>query len=129
MKNFFLYFFSLATLVMNAGVYAQTAQLQGGDANRGATKNSMCIGCHAIPGYKTAFPVVYNVPKIGGQTPAYIAVALRAYKKGERTHPSMRAIAVSLSEQDILDLAAYYSQQRAVSSTVQIQPPRSDRLK
>ena len=111
MKKLFLCFFSLAVLTMNASVYAQAVNAQG-DATRGATKNSMCIGCHAIPGYKTAFPVVYNVPKIGGQTQAYIASALHAYKKGERTHPSMRAVAVSLSEQDILDLAAYYSQQR-----------------
>lgn len=83
-----------------------------GDVKRAASKVSMCIGCHAIPGYKTAFPVVYSVPKIGGQSEAYLAAALRAYKKGERTHPSMRAIAASLSEEDILDLAAYYSQQR-----------------
>ena len=69
---------------------------------------SMCIGCHGIPGYKTAFPAVYHVPKIAGQQPGYIVNALKAYKSGERSHPSMRGIAASLSEQDMAELAAYY---------------------
>ena len=71
-------------------------------------KIAMCIGCHGIPGYKTAFPEVYHVPKIAGQQPAYIIAALKAYKTGERSHPSMRGISASLTEQDMADLAAYY---------------------
>ncbi|MGD9953403.1 MAG: cytochrome c [Burkholderiales bacterium] len=71
-------------------------------------KVSMCTGCHGIPGYKTAYPVVYHVPKIGGQTPAYLANALKAYRAGERWHPSMRGIAASLSDDDIAQLADYY---------------------
>ena len=106
----------LAVALTSSVVFAQSqapaTSPAKGDAKRAASKVSMCIGCHAIPGYKTAFPVVYSVPKIGGQSEAYLAAALRAYNKVERTHPSMRAIAASLSEEDILDLAAYYSQQR-----------------
>jgi cytochrome c553 len=71
-------------------------------------KVSMCIGCHGIPGYKTAYPLVYHVPKIGGQSPAYLANALKAYRAGERWHPSMRGIAASLSDEDIAQLANYY---------------------
>jgi len=71
-------------------------------------KIAMCIGCHGIPGYKTAFPDVCHVPKIAGQQPAYIVAALKAYKTGERSHPSMRGISASLNEQDMADLAAYY---------------------
>lgn len=71
-------------------------------------KVSMCIGCHGVPGYKTAYPEVYHVPLIGGQQPEYIIKALQAYKSGERSHPSMRGIAASLSEQDMADFAAYY---------------------
>ena len=71
-------------------------------------KVSMCIGCHGIPGYKTAYPQVYHVPKIGGQSPTYIANALKAYRSGERWHPSMRGIAASLNDKDIADIAAYY---------------------
>lgn len=69
---------------------------------------SMCVGCHGIPGYKTAYPDVYHVPKLGGQSPAYLVNALRAYRSGERQHPSMRGIAASLSDKDMEELAAYY---------------------
>lgn len=83
-----------------------------GDAQAGSKKNSMCIGCHGIEGYKTAFPEVYDVPKIGGQHAEYIVSALQAYKTGNRKHPSMRGIAAQLSDQDMKDLAAYYSAQK-----------------
>lgn len=75
-------------------------------------KIAMCIGCHGIPGYRTAFPDVYQVPMIGGQSQKYLENALIQYRKGERKHPSMRGIAGSLSDQDIADLAAYYAQQK-----------------
>ncbi len=80
-----------------------------GDAAAGKGKTSMCIGCHGIGGYKTVFPEVYSVPKIGGQHAAYIVKALQEYKSGNRSHPSMRAIAASLSDKDMADLAAYYA--------------------
>lgn len=75
-------------------------------------KNAMCIGCHGIPGYRTAFPDVYQVPMLGGQSQKYLESALRQYRKGERKHPSMVGIAEGLSDQDIADLAAYYAQQK-----------------
>jgi cytochrome c553 len=83
-----------------------------GDPKAAETKVSMCIGCHSIPGYKATFPEVYSVPMIGGQSAKYIEAALKAYKKGERKHPSMRGIAVSLTDQDIADVAAYYAQMK-----------------
>lgn len=83
-----------------------------GNAEAGAKKNSMCIGCHGIPEYKTAFPVLYRVPKIAGQSEAYMVSALKAYKSGERSHPSMKAISASLSDQDMADLAAFYAKPR-----------------
>lgn len=80
-----------------------------GDPQAGAKKNSMCVGCHGIPGYQTAYPDVYHVPKIGGQHAEYLAAALQGYKTGSRKHPTMTGIAAQLSEQDIADLAAYYA--------------------
>ncbi len=85
------------------------ARAADGDAAAGSRKNAMCIGCHGIDGYRTAFPEVYSVPKLGGQHAAYIVKALQEYKAGERSHPSMRAVAAGLSDQDMADLAAYYS--------------------
>ncbi|MDG5978487.1 class I cytochrome c [Hydrogenophaga taeniospiralis CCUG 15921] len=71
----------------------------------------MCIGCHGIPGYQNSFPEIHKVPKISGQSDKYIVSALTAYKKGDRKHPSMRGIAGSLTEQDMADLAAFYTAQ------------------
>jgi cytochrome c553 len=68
----------------------------------------MCAGCHGIDMFRSAFPEVYSVPKIVGQHAAYIAKALQEYISGGRSHPSMRAIAASLTEQDMADLAAYF---------------------
>lgn len=82
-----------------------------GNANNAKGKVENCIGCHGIPDYKATFPEVYRVPKIGGQTAKYIEAALHAYKKGDRKHPSMNGIAAGLSDQDIADVAAYYSSQ------------------
>ena len=70
---------------------------------------AMCAGCHGIRGYKTAFPDVYHVPKIAGQQATYLVNALKAYKSGERSHPSMRAIAATLTEEDMKKLADYYA--------------------
>ena len=81
-----------------------------GDAVAGAQKTQMCAGCHAIEGWRTAFPEVYKVPKLGGQHAPYSVKALQAYKSGDRNHPTMRAIAASLSDKDMNDLAAFYSQ-------------------
>ena len=90
---------------------AAAAQAQGelkGDTERAKEKISHCIGCHGIPDYRTAYPEVYSVPMIAGQNPAYIVKALQAYRSGDRGHPSMRAVARGLSDQDMADIAAYY---------------------
>ncbi|HTQ00621.1 MAG TPA: cytochrome c [Casimicrobiaceae bacterium] len=80
-----------------------------GDPNKGAQKVAMCQGCHGIVGWRTAFPEVYRVPKLSGQSPAYLIAALKEYKSGDRGHPTMRAIAASLSDDDMANLAAYFA--------------------
>ncbi len=89
---------------------AQSAPAPTGDPLKGAQKVQMCQGCHGIVGWRTAYPEVYRVPKIAGQHPPYIVAALKEYREGQRHHPSMDAIAASLTDQDMLDIAAYYSQ-------------------
>lgn len=97
-------------LALGLVTIAQAQAGKPGDAVAGEKKASMCIGCHNIPGYQASFPEIYKVPKIAGQNGAYIVTALGEYKSGERKHPTMRAIATGLSEQDMGDLAAYYEQ-------------------
>lgn len=94
-----------ASVLLATAMPAQAA----GDPKAGQLKTSMCAGCHGIPGWRTAYPSVFSVPKLGGQHAEYIVAALKGYKTGERSHPSMKGIAASLSEQDMEDLAAYYA--------------------
>ena len=96
------------TLLFSAAVAAQTPA-PAGDPAKGREKTRMCEGCHGIEGWRTAFPEVYRVPRLGGQHEAYLVNALKQYRSGERSHPSMRAIAGSLSDADIANLAAYYA--------------------
>jgi len=98
---------TLAAAGMAAPAAAQ-APAPAGDAAKGREKIAMCQGCHGIDGWRTAFPEVYTVPKIAGQHPQYIVGALKAYRSGDRAHPSMRAIAAQLSDADMTNLAAYY---------------------
>ena len=102
---------SLAAALFALGAQTALAQNKAGeDVPHPGTENfhAQCIGCHGIPGYKTAFPDVYHVPMIAGQQPGYIVAALKAYKSGDRSHPSMRGIAASLSEEQMQKLADYY---------------------
>jgi cytochrome c553 len=99
---------ALIALSMGFGAAAFAQDAKPGDAAAGEKKAAMCNGCHSIPGYQASFPEVYKVPKIAGQGSRYIVSSLMGYRKGDRKHPSMRAIAGSLSDQDMADVAAYY---------------------
>lgn len=112
MNKLFTTIFAVVVSCVTASSLAQEIK---GDAKAGETKNAMCIGCHGIVGYQATFPEVYKVPMISGQGAPYIVSALNAYKKGDRKHPTMRSIAATLSEQDIADLAAYYSSHGVVT--------------
>ena len=113
---------SLAAFVALALTGAAHAQEAKGDAKAGANKVAMCLGCHNIPGYQSSFPEVHKVPMIAGQNAKFIGASLAAYKKGERKHPTMRAIAGSLSDQDMADVAAFYEQLGGPAPTLPEQP-------
>jgi cytochrome c553 len=101
---------ALASLIVAllCGAVPAAAQDVKANAQAGEKKAAMCIGCHSIPGYQASFPEVHKVPMLAGQNAKYMAAALGAYKSGDRKHPTMRAIATSLSDQDMADLGAYY---------------------
>lgn len=79
------------------------------DPIAGRQKTRMCAGCHGIDDYRIAFPDVYAVPRLGGQVAGYIEKSLKDYRSGARKHIAMQGTAAALSEQDIADIAAYYS--------------------
>jgi cytochrome c553 len=74
-----------AALVLSASAWAD------GDPVRGRARAQMCEGCHGIADYRTAYPQVYPVPKIGEQQAAYIVKTLQDYKTGARKHPRCEA--------------------------------------
>ncbi len=96
-----------AVLLAIAGILSGGPAAAEGDAARGADIGYSCLGCHGIEGYRNAYPS-YRVPKLGGQTEAYLVAALKGYKSGMRKHATMQAQASSLSDQEIEDVAAYF---------------------
>lgn len=97
----------LSTVIVTMAL-ATTAHAIDGDPTQGRTKAEACLGCHAIPSYTNTYPV-YNVPKVGGQNEEYIISALLAYRNAQRPHGTMQINAMGLSDQDIADIAAFFS--------------------
>lgn len=96
----------LTALLLLAGLpLAANAE---GDPERGELLAYTCTGCHGIPFYMNVYPT-YTVPKLGGQNPEYVVASLKAYRSGERKHPSMQAQANTLSDEDIEHIAAYFA--------------------
>jgi cytochrome c553 len=95
-----------AILIMTVLIRAQPAAAQG-DAEQGRQIGFTCLGCHGIEGQRNAYPS-FRVPRLGGQGRDYMRTALRAYREGSRSHPTMHAHASSLTDLDIEDLLAWF---------------------
>jgi cytochrome c553 len=80
----------------------------GGDAAAGQAKAAVCAACHSVDG--NSVDPLY--PKIAGQHADYIAQQLALFKSGKRMNPIMLGISATLTEQDMLDLAAYFATQK-----------------
>ncbi|HEY4342079.1 MAG TPA: c-type cytochrome [Steroidobacteraceae bacterium] len=78
------------------------------DPVHGKAISYTCLGCHGVDGYRNAYPN-YSVPKLAGQHPEYIIAALQEYKGDQRSHLTMHSQASELSDQDMADIAAYFS--------------------
>ena len=77
-----------------------------GDPAAGKAKTKACLNCHGLDGVSR----LPDAPNLSGQVPEYLALQLRAYKAGERRHPVMNVVAQPLTDQDIDDLATWYSE-------------------
>ncbi len=89
-----------ALLIINIG-----SAVASGDAQAGEAKAATCAACHGAQGI-SAIPVN---PNLAGQVPGYIAAQLKAFKSGERVNPIMAGLVISLSEEDMADLDAFYA--------------------
>ncbi len=76
-----------------------------GDVKAGRGKALVCQACHGVDGISK----VPDAPNIAGQTGQYIVMQLQAFKSGIRKNEAMSVVAPTLSDQDIEDLAAYFS--------------------
>ena len=86
----------------------QVAASAQGSADAGRTKSATCAACHGADGNS----VTADWPSLAGQHPEYIARQIKAFKTGERKNVTMMPFAQTLSDQDVLDVAAYYSAQK-----------------
>jgi cytochrome c553 len=94
-------------IVLSGSLVASQALAQEGSVDAGRTKSATCAACHGTDGNS----VSPDWPSLAGQHPAYIVRQIRAFKTGERQDVTMQPFAMMLSDQDMLDVAAYFSSQ------------------
>ena len=76
-----------------------------GDAAAGKTKSAVCAACHGADG-KSQMDLW---PNLAGQKPGYLAKQMKAFRNGDRKDPLMAPMAATLTDDDIANLAAYFS--------------------
>jgi cytochrome c553 len=99
-----------ALVLILALAFAGTAQAAGKAEAGKAKAAQVCAACHGPEGNKPAAP---ENPILAGQHQDYLVKALHDYKAGKRSNPIMKGFAASLSNQDIEDLAAWFSSQKS----------------
>jgi cytochrome c553 len=94
--------------------FTLAAQAGGDPAAGQVIASEKCVACHAADG-NSADP---QYPRLAGQYADYLARSLSEYKAGTRSNPIMAGFAAGLSEQDIQDLAAWFSSQSGLVTPV-----------
>jgi cytochrome c553 len=96
--------FHASLLIMTLATCATPAFAKG-DIEAGKAKSVPCQACHGADG-NAADP---QYPRLAGQYHDYLERALREYKTGERKNPIMAGFATTLSEEDIVNVSAYFA--------------------
>lgn len=95
----------LSTIGLSFVLVALGTAQAAGDRDAGEAKSAECVGCHGRNG-KSTNP---RNPNLAGQKEYYLVKSLKAYRDGGRKDPRMSYSASALSDDDIADLAAFYS--------------------
>jgi len=82
-----------------------------GNYEAGKAKSTVCAGCHGADGISS----IASFPKLAGQHSDYLYHALKDYKAGKRKNPIMAGQVESLSDEDMQDLATYFSKQKGLN--------------
>jgi cytochrome c553 len=97
---------SILFVVMAALMFASSS-VMAGDAAAGKAKSAICAACHGVDGISMN-PLW---PNLKGQKEQYLIKQIKAFRDGTRKDPSMQPMVASLSDEDIENLAAYFSSQ------------------
>lgn len=101
---------TFVSLLMGSVALAQ------GNAEAGAGLTTVCVACHGMTGNENTLP---NVPKLGGQGEKYLLKQLLEIKSGVRAVPLMTGMLTTLNDQNLADVAAYYSSLAAPEGAVE----------
>lgn len=102
---------TISLVALAVALAASAPALAGGNAEAGKTKSATCAGCHGPDGNSPTS----MFPKLAGQHEDYMYHSLKGYKDGKRKNPIMAGQVANLSDQDMKDLAAYFSKQKGLS--------------
>ena len=102
MKKIIMFIFGV--VVMASG------HAMAGNATAGKEKSKACVACHGVDGNSASA----DFPRLAGQQNDYLVKSLQGYKSGTRKNPIMAPMGANLSQRDIEDLAAYFSQQQGL---------------
>ena len=100
----------LINLVLIIGLFSTQVIYAAGDYSRGKEKSQTCSACHGVDG--NSDNKMY--PKLAGQYKNYLINSLNSYKNGNRNNAIMTSFATGLSNEDIEDLATYFSEQNGL---------------
>lgn len=93
-----------------------------GNINAGKQKATSCAGCHGEDGNS----MVATFPKLAHQHSSYLQQQLHAFKDGTRSDPMMSAIAMTLADEDIQDISAYYAVQKVSENSLPVSAADAD---
>jgi cytochrome c553 len=103
------------TSAVMLGLLSLTARAEGDYAAGQQKAKEICAACHNADGNSTN-PMY---PKLAGQWESYIIQALKEYKSGERKNPIMGPMAAPLTEQEVENAAAFFSQQKTALHVIE----------
>ena len=106
----------LALIITLAFSTASSILYAESDIKAGENKAAACAGCHGEKG-NSMMPLF---PKLAGQHPTYLTKQLTAFKNGTRNNPTMSPISLSLTEEDMMDISAYYAAQKISENTLPV---------
>jgi cytochrome c553 len=102
------YYGSLEPAQPAAANGAKTPPLNADPLAAGKAAAAACAGCHG----ETGVTKVPGMPSLAGLDPKYFIAAMHAYKTGQRTHDTMKALAAPLGDAELKAIALFYALQK-----------------